>query len=467
MAVLFASAPVALGPGMALGASEKGMPACPRSAERPISSVQGEHLGVIYPSVSAACELAPRSSGSDNRARYGSPRPQLKINGGEVMGTAAQPGEVTLIPIFWVPASTTMSAEYQGGFTAFDTAVADASGQPSNVFGIQSQYTDARGRHLANRFTAGSPIFDAQPFPSTRLSASCQPDAGAVYGDQTGYIACVTDDQIATEIARVTTAGSLPQDRSHLYSMILPKGVEVCFSSRNGAHRGQCTLSGATTDTTGGFCAYHEVGNGASVSSALTYAVIPYAIWNSPLAYSCEGPAEHPSGDPSIDIALSAYSHEVAEAVTDPAGNGWHDVYGNENGDLCNSAYGQISSAGGQGYNQVISSRRFLLQQEFSNAAFKVDPAQGCQSSWTPPDLDLLVDGEAVLRHRMAFIAQASSAYGRVASYAWTVDGAPAVGKVRLSQAFRSTGVHVVGVTVTDVGGWSTTQSVAFSVSRR
>ena len=165
--------------------------------------MEGRHLGVIFPRTTAACGAAPRSQSSDNRSLYGSAKPQLKINGGDVMGTPSQPGDVTLTPIFWVPSGTTMAADYQSGIAGFDAAVAAASGQPTNVFALQTQYTDGQGRRLAYRFSAGAPIVDTQAFPAARLSASCQPDAGAVYNDMTGYTACLTDDQIAAALPRL------------------------------------------------------------------------------------------------------------------------------------------------------------------------------------------------------------------------------------------------------------------------
>ena len=442
-----------------------GTSGCTTNDQRPLSSVEGRHLGVIYPT--ASCAIPSGVANGATEARYGSPRPLLKINGGDVMGTPSQPGDVTLTPIFWEPDGWPMTSSYQGGFVAFGGAVAAASGTPSNVFAVQTQYTDGRGRNLAYRMAAGSPIVDTAAFPSSRLSASCQPDAGAVYRDGAGYSACLTDDQIASEIARLTSAAGLPQDRAHLYAMITPRGVEVCFSSKNGAHRGSCTLSQATTAVSGGFCAYHEVGNGTSVTSAMTYAVIPYGIWNSPLSFTCEGPAQYPSGNQALDIALSSYSHEVAEAVTDPAGNGWHDVFGNENGDLCNTAYGTITSPHGAGYNQVIGAAHYLLQQEFSNAAWKQDHALGCQSDWSPPTVTLQAAGSTVVKKRYTISAIATSASAKVASYAWTLDGIAVAGKARISASFKVPGVHTAALTVTDSAGWSTTQSLTFSITLR
>jgi len=440
---------------------------CSAAPARPLSSSDGQHLGIIYPRAVGSCVGSARAVANDNESLYGSKKPQLKINGGEVMGTSAQPGAVTLIPVTWVPKSSSMASDYQAGFASFDAALAADSAKPTNVFAIGTQYTDARGRRLLNQFTAAEPIVDSAAYPAARLSGGCTVDTGPVYGDGTGYTACLTDVQIATELSRLATTAGLAQDRSHLFSMILPRGVEVCFGQRNTAHGGSCTLSQATTSVSSGFCAYHSTGTGVSAPTGLTYTVIPFGIWNSPLEYSCEGPSEYPSGNSALDIALSTYSHEVAEAITDPTGNGWHDVYGNENGDLCNSAYGTVTSPGGQGYNQVIGSGHYLLQLEFSNAAWSRDRTTGCQARWNPPAVSLVASGPAVVHKKVTFTAAATSASAKVAGYAWSVDGRGQSGSAKASVTFDTVGIHTVTVTVTDTAGWLTTSSLNVVVSLR
>jgi len=36
-------------------------------------------------------------------------------------------------------------------------------------------------------------------------------------------------------------------------------------------------------------------------------------------------------------------THELEESVTDPDGNAWYDLNGNENGDLCVWTFGRLS----------------------------------------------------------------------------------------------------------------------------
>ena len=148
-------------------------------------------------------------------------------------------------------------------------------------------------------------------------------------------------------IKAVTDAG-LPPELSHLYTVVLPKGVEVCFDQSNSAQGGSCTTSNAEAGY--GFCAYHSSGLGTSYPQ-LSYAVLPYPAVDSPTGISCNVGHESPSKNPDLDVSISAYSHELAEAVTDPTGDGWHDAEGNENGDLCSSAFGALSGKAGKRYN--------------------------------------------------------------------------------------------------------------------
>ena len=63
--------------------------------------------------------------------------------------------------------------------------------------------------------TAGTPIIDTGAFPSN----GCTPASG--------YSACITDDQLRTELRRVLSSHSLPSDLAHFYPMFFPPGVET------------------------------------------------------------------------------------------------------------------------------------------------------------------------------------------------------------------------------------------------
>ena len=89
-----------------------------------------------------------------------------------------------------------------------------------------------------------------------------------------------------------------------------------------------------------GYCGYHfNFGN-------VYYAVIPFA--------NCPGCQFN--GD-FLDTLTEVSSHELAEAVTDPAGNGWLDPSlkpSDEIGDICN--------------RQTVRMGGYLVQTEWSNA---------------------------------------------------------------------------------------------------
>ena len=449
---------------------------CATIGPRPISAAVGKVLGIIRPKpttvgrrcVSTSPALAPRLGNASgaltlNEQLYGSKKPVLKINQGHVMGTPTQPGAVTLIPIYWSPADHSLPAGYQGGISKFDVDLAAASGEPGDIFSVQTQYTDASGRRLAYDYTAAAPIVDTASLPSPTAAGSCDRDTGAVYGNGSGYFACITDAQIIAELARVIAAEGLPLDDAHLYTMVTPKGVEVCFGSSNSAQGGTCTVSYATSSS--GFCAYHSTGMDAS--AAMVYTVLPFPVWNSPTGLGCSDSTNNqsPSGNPDLDVALSSYSHEISEAVTDPAGDGWHDVYFNENGDLCSYTYGATQGAQGQGWNQTINSAAYYLQLEFSNAAYKLDHANGCQASWSLPQVRLAVTLLSAVKKQSTFTATPTFSSGKIATYAWKFDGVEKAGGAAKKFIFKTAGSHTVSVTVTDVGGYSATASTVVSIS--
>ena len=91
----------------------------------------------------------------------------------------------------------------------------------------------------------------------------------------------------------------------------------------------------------------------------------------------------------------------------------------------------------------------------------------GCQSDWSPPTVTLQAAGSTVVKKRYTISAIATSASAKVASYAWTLDGIAVAGKARISASFKVPGVHTAALTVTDSAGWSTTQSLTFSITLR
>jgi hypothetical protein len=116
----------------------------------------------------------------------------------------------------------------------------------------------------------------------------------------------VDDKAIVAFLEGLATAGSIPKPNADsLYFVYLPSGTTV-------------TLSGQASCAA--FCGYHDV-----TGSGIYYGVEPY-----PDCAGCLG------GLSAFEALCVTSSHELCEAVTDPApGQGWYDDANGEIGDIC------------------------------------------------------------------------------------------------------------------------------------
>jgi hypothetical protein len=105
--------------------------------------------------------------------------------------------------------------------------VAAASGQSTKVYSTLNEYYGANGA-IRYRVALGAPITDTSPLPADGCKVNGQ-DTRRIYADNSGYDACLDDDQVISETDSVVTAHGLPRDYAHIYVMFLPKHVESCF----------------------------------------------------------------------------------------------------------------------------------------------------------------------------------------------------------------------------------------------
>jgi PKD domain len=427
----------------------------------------GRFLGIQRPSTTTApivCSLVARSSASK---AYNGGSPPLKLKGGVTMGTSLQPGAVTLTPVYWAPNQASFDSGYESLSTKFidDLSAATTAGTTASPFSVLTQYTNASGTRFGSQMTATPPIVDTQAYPDDANTTGCSPDSGAIYNDDSGYSLCISDADIMAEVQRLTTDQNLPTDWSHLYVVYLPKGVEECFSSDPHS----CTAN--HVDTADSFCAYHSYVNPAPTAAPMLYAVIPYSVWNSKTGIGCDGLVDSPNADPAVDYSVSAVSHEIAEAITDPEGysqdgltHGWRDKNGNEIGDLCAYVYGALHGTSGQRYNVRLNGSKYLIQQEFSNSSYKLSHAAGCQTGWTVPSVSLRSTGKLTVGKLVTFQATVSTPSGAVLSRSWTLDGQPAGSGATFATRFVTAGSHTVALTVTDSGGYQGVSSLPVTI---
>jgi hypothetical protein len=285
-------------------------------------------------------------------------QPPLVYTGGGLVMSTNTGGGLTVTPIFWEPGGRyKFPADYKSIIDGFVADVAAASGRTDNVFSIPTEYYQAVGgakTPVSYQIRAGTPLVATDPLPSN----GCTPASG--------YPACITDDQLRTELSAITSSQRLPTDLAHFYPVFLAPGVET--RDRDGSN------------SVDGYCGYHRAfGTGASVT---VYADMPYEQSN------CDG-GQAPNGNLVADGTVSTLSHELSEAITDPLDQvAWNDKSGHEIGDMCAQTYGPAlgstdsSNPGSSKYNQVINGGQYYLQQEFSDAAFsKLGLYNGCTQS--------------------------------------------------------------------------------------
>ena len=304
--------------------------------------------------------------------------PPLIWHGGPVMGTNST-GPVVVTPIFWHPASHPMDAQYESIITKYLGDVAADSGTHTNVFSTLTEYFGTNGS-INYDVQLGTPIDDTHALPASGCHLNHR-DRSNIYGDGSGYDACISDPQVQAETERVVNANGLPVNFSHIYILFVPKHVETCFmnGSTGSIKKGfqACTIN---HEKTVGYCAYHYIdGN-------MIYANLSYPIYNSATRYTCStefnfGAVQTPNGNADADTEVSPTSHEIMEAITDPdASTGWYDQAFFENGDECAYVFGPTSGTNGALYNQTINGDHYLTQEEFSNQDF-LNTGLGCLQS--------------------------------------------------------------------------------------
>jgi hypothetical protein len=252
----------------------------------------------------------------------------LSYHGGPVMRTN------TTYAIYWVPSGYSVSTAYESTINGFFQNVSAASGATTNVYASDTQYSDTTG-FIANSSTFGGAAVDTTPFPASGCT------------DPGGRPVCLTDGQLQSEIASEILRKGWTAGPNKLFFLFTPRNVGSCFSS-------YCAYTY--------FCAYHSYfGSGASIT---LYANQPYAA-----VPGCDT-GQRPNGD-DADATINVASHEHNEAITDGQLNAWYDsASGSENGDNCAWTFGSpLGGSSGTYYNQSISTGRYYLQREWSNAS--------------------------------------------------------------------------------------------------
>jgi hypothetical protein len=207
---------------------------------------------------------------------HGSPPvcPFAPCENGSVLMTAST-GPLVVVPIFWNPTGFPMASSYKDLITTYLGDVAKDSGHTHNVFSVADEYSGTNGQIQYN-VQLGPVLNDTDPITSDCMVNAA--DTSAIYADDSGYSACVSDATLRAEVEKVIGANSFPHGLTHIFVLYLPKHVESCFLPGQTlvVDGGQaCTIN---HEPTAAFCAYHN----EDPSRAL-YANMAYPIYHSPV----------------------------------------------------------------------------------------------------------------------------------------------------------------------------------------
>ena len=330
--------------------------------------------------------------------------------------------------IFWAPLGSGLSydAGYQALFGRFLGDVAADSHHASNVYGLTGQYTDAAGP-AAYASTYGGAVTTTDPLPP---SGCVEPPATGP-----GWLVCLTDAQLQTELESVVSAQHLPRAANDIYFLVLPDGLGTCTDATSSS----CALGGSDT----GYCGYHS-----QTDSGLLYAVIPYNA----VAGHCQSGNPRPNAS-TADPALSTISHEHIETITDPQTyTAWIDPSGEEIGDLCITTFGPALGATSAGaYNELIDGGHFYLQEEWSNED------GGCRPRDEQDSLFYAAPGRLVAGRAFSVTGHAGDPDGRIVAWAWHWGDGKASHTRSASHIYRRPGTYRILLRVADsAGNWTT-----------
>lgn len=329
--------------------------------------------------------------------------------------------------VFWSPSQSGLSFDpgYMPLMEQFLAAVAADSHLATNVYGLSGQYSDNSGP-AAYDSRYGGAVTVTDPLPPSQCS---EPSTGPP-----GWNSCLTDAQLQQELERVVSADRLPRTANDVYFLVLPNGLGSCTDASSDS----CALGGSTS----GYCGYHS-----ETQDGLIYAVIPYNA----VPGHCQSANPRPNRS-TADPALSTISHEQSEAITDPETyNSWIDPYGNENGDLCITAFGpNLGASSATAYNQVIDGHHYWLQDEWSNED------KGCRARDETDALAFAIPARVTAGHAVALAARASDPDGRIVAYDWSFGDGAGSHRRALTHVFGRAGSYRIVLRVTDsAGNWT------------
>ena len=346
--------------------------------------------------------------------------------------------------IYWDPLEL-YNSEWMRLIDGYFRNVGEASGSQNNVFALNAQYGEtgyrtgpgasaaAKEDHAADQTTFRGAYTDTDSYPT---SGGCTERA---------EVACLTDQEIKTELQKVIQSGKLPgatgtvpgAQKTPVYYILTPPGVTVCTDSSSPS---TCSNS-AMLETESqeikenkiehssetGICGYHSTIDPHS-ATPIVYAVQPWVAGYAGLAGSGSGASlmttgptadvlacqdnvslEEPNqlsgrnpfafyGAGLADVIIGDLAYEQSDIVVDPLLNGWYqnaspEEHGYpEQADMCHFNFGVEPSPpnpqthAGTASSEELGSGNYYIHWGFNSSGFATGKETiGC---WQGVDLE-------------------------------------------------------------------------------
>lgn len=318
--------------------------------------------------------------------------------------------------VYWDP-DDLYHGDWQELINGFFANMSESSGALANVFAVDAQYTDPANAHAGTHTSFEGAYTDTDPYPA--VGEQCVDPKPLADGQA---VACLTDNDIRTELQRFIGDHGLPRGMSAIYYVLTPPGVTDCLESGSAL---QCSDYSGTAEPANGsyarsFCSYHSdinAGGPEGGPETILYAAIPWsagglgdfhlASENRTPAYECqdggfEPPAKIEEGEKReatpieeepnqiglgpdggfdtglADLIVGQIADEQQAIVTDPLLNAWQGAAKEEVDDVCRNDFlptlgGSASAAEGTEAgtlaNDEVGGGSYYLTDAFNLAA--------------------------------------------------------------------------------------------------
>jgi hypothetical protein len=184
--------------------------------------------------------------------------------------------------IYWDPVNTYFHSDWQHLISTFFFDFGADSGDLTNVFAVDAQYTDRTNQPAAYRTTFKGAFDDTNRYPASGCTDP-KPfeEEDQILSEGVHVPVCLTNAQIQAQLQTVIAQHSLPKGMGSIFYLLTPPGVTVCLDG--GTAAGHCSdYSGTTAEGSfaRSFCSYHSDINPGGLASGdantILYAAIPW-----------------------------------------------------------------------------------------------------------------------------------------------------------------------------------------------